>query len=166
MPFNEHSVFILLDACFYFEPLQALPESIRRKIKGAVRDENVDNSGISIYAAGAGVLAPAGSAPDGGFLKRNSGVPASLRASALAQRSGIAVGAHATIARARVVVDGAGILSKPTRASGHKTGAQKPFVDTKGRNVDQPPLGKVTMFPLIQLRGSFNPQAKSRRGSL
>ena len=55
------------------------------------------DAGLSeaLYRPGAGVLAPAGSARDGSFLKMKSGVPQSQRASALAQMRGDAKGARA-----------------------------------------------------------------------
>mmetsp|Transcript_28579 Transcript_28579/g.51794 ORF Transcript_28579/g.51794 Transcript_28579/m.51794 type:complete len:215 (-) Transcript_28579:212-856(-) len=88
-------------------PKRALPDSVRRKIKGSKENcapsSEHDND---VYKAGAGVLAPVGSAADGSFLKRGSGVPASVRASALAQRRGDAAGARATIRRAALVGEG------------------------------------------------------------
>ena len=62
----------------------ALPPSLRRKMGLAPRKEEDEAASEAIYKAGAGVLKPTGSAPDGTYLKRNSGVPASQRASALA----------------------------------------------------------------------------------
>ena len=58
-----------------------------------------------IYTAGAGVLAPAGSAPDGKFLKRGTGVPASIRASALAQKSMAPGQQRAIVSKARIGED-------------------------------------------------------------
>ena len=64
----------------------------------------------ALYKPGAGVLKAAGSAPDGNFLKRNSGVPASQRASALAQKSGYATNARAVVVKASLA-DGAAVSS-------------------------------------------------------
>ena len=81
------------------QPKTALPPSLRRKMGLAPRKEEDEAASEAIYKAGAGVLKPTGSAPDGTYLKRNSGVPASQRASALAQRSGYASNARATVRR-------------------------------------------------------------------
>lgn len=84
-------------------PKRALPDSLRRKIKGvSPNDICPAESDDHMYKAGNGVLAAAGSAPDGKFLKRGSGVPMSHRASALAQARGDAAGARATIRRSRL----------------------------------------------------------------
>ena len=82
------------------QPKTALPPSLRRKMGLAPRKEEDEAASEAIYKAGAGVLKPTGSAPDGTYLKRNSGVPARVRAgSALAQRSGYASNARATVRR-------------------------------------------------------------------
>jgi hypothetical protein len=80
-------------------PKRALPDCLRKKLKGVKIEEN-NNDDVDVYKAGSGVLAPVGSAPDGTFLKRGSGVPMSIRASALAQQRGDAANARATIYRA------------------------------------------------------------------
>ena len=79
------------------QPKTALPPSLRRKMGLAPRKEEDEAASEALYKAGAGVLKPTGSAPDGTYLKRNSGVPASQRASALAQKSGYASTARATV---------------------------------------------------------------------
>lgn len=85
-------------------PKRALPDCLRKKLKGVKVEETNDSANdVNVYAAGSGVLAPVGSAPDGTFLKRGSGIPMSLRASALAQRRGDAANARATIYRAKLV---------------------------------------------------------------
>ena len=78
---------------------RALPDCIRRKIKGRKEEPSVDDIGPArlqdpetFYQAGAGVLKPRG-VEDGGyragcqrnFLKRGTGKPMSERASRLAQ---------------------------------------------------------------------------------
>jgi hypothetical protein len=84
-------------------PKRALPDCLRKKLKGVKVEDCPNNDDVDVYKAGSGVLAPVGSAPDGTFLKRGSGVPMSLRASALAQRRGDAANARATIHRATLV---------------------------------------------------------------
>mmetsp|Transcript_23406 Transcript_23406/g.30454 ORF Transcript_23406/g.30454 Transcript_23406/m.30454 type:complete len:456 (-) Transcript_23406:726-2093(-) len=81
-------------------PKRALPDCLRKKLKGVKVDDTNDDDSNNVYQAGSGVLAPVGSAPDGTFLKRGTGVPMSHRASALAQRRGDAANARATIFRA------------------------------------------------------------------
>lgn len=65
------------------------------------RAENEEEDAV-IWKAGAGVLAPTGSAPDGTFLRKGSGVSMSQRASALAQKE-MVVRNRANIVRARIV---------------------------------------------------------------
>jgi hypothetical protein len=89
------------------QPKTALPPGLRKKMGLEPRREEDASASDAIYRPGAGVLAAAGSAPDGKFLKRNSGVPASQRASALAQRSGYAANARAVVARPSLADGGA-----------------------------------------------------------
>ena len=99
-------------------PKRALPPDIRRKLVMNLSENRPNNNVISedevsdavIWKAGAGVLAPVGSAPDGSFLKRGSGVPMSERASALAQMKGLA-GMRAVIPRARLAESNALVKS-------------------------------------------------------
>ena len=65
----------------------------------APRREEDAAASAAIYKAGAGVLKPVGSSADGTYLKGGSGVPASQRASALAQRTGYATNARAVVQR-------------------------------------------------------------------
>lgn len=81
------------------QPKTALPPSLRRKMGLAPRKEEDAAASEALYKAGAGVLEKRGSAPDGTFLKRNSGIPASQRASGAAQQSGYASNARATVRR-------------------------------------------------------------------
>ncbi|KAJ1461822.1 hypothetical protein M885DRAFT_611431 [Pelagophyceae sp. CCMP2097] len=83
-------------------PKTALPPGVRARMGLAPRREEDFAASEQLYKAGAGVLQPVGSAPDGTFLKRNSGVQASERTSALAQMRGDA--------RARAVVNRAAVL--------------------------------------------------------
>ena len=62
------------------------------------REEDAAAS-ATLYRAGAGVLRPTGSSPDGTFLKKGTGEPASARCSALAQRSAAASSSRAVVAR-------------------------------------------------------------------
>lgn len=73
------------------------------------RDDETDSS---IWTAGAGILAATGSAPDGTFLKRRSGVPMSERASAYAQQNGYVTGSRAHISRARLANSSTLVLSE------------------------------------------------------
>ena len=82
-------------------PKTALPPELRRSMGLKPRSENDENDAV-IWRAGAGVLAPTGSAPDGKFLKRGSGAAMSQRASALAQREMVARN-RATVLKARLV---------------------------------------------------------------
>ena len=85
----------------------AVPPELRRKmgLKPRTEDDSSD-----VYKAGAGVLAPAGSARDGKFLKKKSGVPASVRTSGLAQNR--SPGAKAVISRPKI--GGEHVLAAPT----------------------------------------------------
>ena len=68
-------------------PKTALPPELRARMGLTPRREE-DASKSQFYTPGNGVLQAAGSAPDGGFLKGGSGVPASVRLSGLARDDG------------------------------------------------------------------------------
>lgn len=88
------------------QPKTALPPGLRKSMGLRPRREEDTAASDAIYKPGAGVLRAAGSAPDGTFLKRNSGIPASQRASALAQKSGYAANARAVIAKPQLADGG------------------------------------------------------------
>lgn len=71
------------------QPKTALPPSLRKSLGFQPRREEDAATSSTLYKAGAGVLKSVGSAPDGSYLRGGSGVPASVRCSAMArQRQG------------------------------------------------------------------------------
>ena len=131
-------------------PKRALPDCIRRQIKGAVLSES-DKDDSNLYRAGSGVLAPVGSAPDGTFLKRNSGQPMSSRASYLAQQRGDAIGAKATIYRAKVInyvnsspnmPNSADVKKSMRRHRREKSKADSRDIDSRSSVPSLPPISK------------------------
>ena len=112
-------------------PKTALPPELRKKMGLKPR---TDDDSSDIYKAGAGVLNAAGSARDGKYLKKRSGVPASVRTSGLAQNR--SPGAKAVVSKARIGNDYVlGRSSGNTQSSGRSRG--KPVRA-------QPPQSKAT----------------------
>ncbi len=87
-------------------PRTALPPELRRKMGFEQRGE--DENDAVVWKAGAGVLAPTGSAPDGNFLKKGSGVAMSTRASGLAVHNPASNRAH--ILRPRLIAENGEIV--------------------------------------------------------
>jgi bifunctional DNA-binding transcriptional regulator/antitoxin component of YhaV-PrlF toxin-antitoxin module len=87
-------------------PKTALPPELRKKMGLKPRTED-DSS--EIYNAGSGVLKAAGSGQDGCFLKKGSGIPASVRTSGLNRSSDVG---RAVISRA--TIGNSFVMAKPT----------------------------------------------------
>lgn len=105
-------------------PKTALPPELRKKmgLKPRTEDDSSD-----IYKAGSGVLNAAGSARDGKYLKKGSGVPASVRTSGLSQNR--SPGAKAVVSKARigdeyVLGRSSGNTQSSSRSRGKATRAQ------------------------------------------
>ena len=88
-------------------PKSALPPDVRMKMGLKPRNHANDENNANIWKPGAGVLAPTGSAPDGTYLRRGSGVAMSQRTSAKAQREHAERRNRANVLRARLL-DGNG----------------------------------------------------------